>query len=254
MNRLERKMRSEHEAAFESLPWYVNGTLDGNELQRVERHLRSCVVCRGELTLQRELSERLAASEDFPLSAERGFQELKGRIEANDPSSDGGGFVRARWLDRFRETWLDRPPVGYGGRFAQAAAILVLVGLVATGVVFRLDGSDPEPAYRTLSDDAAPVADSRLHLHLVLVPDTPEIEIRALVASIGGEIGAGPSPLGVYTVATALPEDGSVTLESLLEKVRDRDSVVFAEPASPRGVGASPEGSADPATSLPIRP
>lgn len=254
MNRLERKIQSQHEAAFEILPWYVNGTLKGSELQRVERHLRSCVVCRGELTFQRELSEQLAASEDFPLSPERGLQELKERIEADEPSDSRGSIRRARWLDRLHGFVLSRWPAESGTRFAQAAAILILVGLVATGVVFRFDASDPEPVYRTLSDDAAPLADSRLHLHLVFVPDTPEIEMRALVASIGGEIVAGPSPLGVYTVATTLPEDGSVTLESLLEQLRDRDSVVFAEPTLPVGVGARPDGSADPAASLPIRP
>ena len=221
--RLERKMQSEHDAALESLPWYVNGTLEGGELQRVEQHLRSCVVCRGELPFQRELSERLAASEDFPLSPGHGLQELRSRIIAEESLTS---------LKGLRHSWQHMSPGGRGTLFAQAAAILLLVGLAATGVVSRFDRFDSEPTYRTLSDNVAPVVDARLHFHLVFGPDTPEIEMRSLVASIDGEIVAGPSPLGVYTVATTLPEDDSVTLESLLIQLRYHDSVVFAEPTS----------------------
>jgi hypothetical protein len=253
MNRLEREMRSEHDAAFESLPWFVNGTLQGAELQRVERHLNSCVVCRGELAYQRTLAQSLAASEDFPLSSERGFLELRDRIDLEESSTSRRGIANARWLTGLRRSWQHLTPGVRATLFAQAAVILLLVGLAATGIVSRIDRNESEPEYRTLSDVVAPVADSRLNLHLVFVPDTPEIEMRSLLARIGGEIVAGPSPLGVYTVATTLPEDGSVTLEALLTQLRGHDSVVFAEPASPRGSGASLEGSADPEASLPTR-
>ncbi|HIC95898.1 TPA: zf-HC2 domain-containing protein [Candidatus Bipolaricaulota bacterium] len=43
----------------ELLPWYVNGTLRGEELAEVERHLRRCRRCRAEVEELRELQAGL---------------------------------------------------------------------------------------------------------------------------------------------------------------------------------------------------
>ena len=254
MNRLEQEMQSEHAAAFASLPWYVNGTLQGSELQQVERHLANCVVCRGELTYQRGLSELIADSEDFPMSSERGWQEILERIEVEDSVSPHRQTAIARWLRAPSRLWQQTTPAVRGALLTQAAAILLLVGFAVTGILFRSRGGDLEPAYHTLSDDVAPVTDSRLRLQLVFVPDTPEIEVRSVVASIGGDIVAGPSPLGVYTVATTLPEDGSVTQKSLLHRLRGYDSVVFAELATPGGAIPGSDSLSNPAASRPDHP
>jgi len=254
MNRLEKRMQSEHAAAFANLPWYVNGTLQGSELQQVERHLANCVVCWGELAYQRGLSELVADSEDFPMSSERGWKEIVERIEADDSISSHRGSVITHWLQAPIRLWQQTTPGVHGTLLAQAAAILLLVGFAVTGILFRSRGATPEPAYHTLSDDVAPVTDSRLRIQLVFVPDTPEIEVRSVVASIGGDIVAGPSPLGVYTVATTLPEDGSVTQKSLLSRLRKHDSVVFAELATPGGAIPGSNSLSNPAGSRPDLP
>ena len=253
MNRLEKEMQSEHEAAFASLPWYVNGTLRGSELERVEQHLTSCVVCRGELAYQRDLSELIATSETFPVSPESGLRRILERIEAQDSATSHRGAPVADALRRLRRTWQELSPGVRGALLAQAAAILLLVGLATTGMLSRFADRDLEPAYQTLSDPA-PVVDSRLRLHLVFVPDTPEIVVRSVVAGIGGDIVAGPSPLGVYTVATTLPDDGSETRDSLLTRLRQSEAVVFAEPAAPGGELPIPDGSSSPEASLPDQP
>lgn len=253
MNRLEKRLRSEHDAAFASLPWYVNGTLRGSELQRLERHLTSCVVCRRELAYQRQLSELIATSEDFPVSAEDGLQAIMDRIEAEESPTSHCGTAPGSRLRGLRRSWQQITPGVRVALLAQAAAIFLLVGLAATGIVSRSGDSDLEPAYHTLSDPG-PVADPRLRLHLVFVPDTPEIEVRSVVSGIGGDIVAGPSPLGVYTVATSLPEDGSETQDSLLTGLRDHDSVVFAELVSPHGAIRTRDDSSFPPDSHPDYP
>jgi len=254
MNRLEQEMQSEHVAAFASLPWFVNGTLQGSELQLVERHLGNCVVCRGELSYQRELSELIVESEDFPLSSERGWQEILDRIEADDSISSHHAAATRHWLHAPVRLWRQSSPGVRAALLVQAAAIFLLIGFAATGILLRSGDGGLEPAYHTLSDEVAPVADSRLRIQLVFVPDTPEIEVRSVVASIGGEIVAGPSPLGVYTVATTLPEDGSVTQKSLLNRLRKHDSVVFAEIATPGGAIPGSDSLSNPAASGPDLP
>ncbi|MEJ2085538.1 MAG: zf-HC2 domain-containing protein [Acidobacteriota bacterium] len=253
MNRIEQEMQSEHAAAFAGLPWYVNETLQDSELQQVERHLATCVVCRSELAYQRKLSELIAESEDFPLSSERGWQEILQRIETEDSRSSHRSATNSHWLQVPSRLWRQTTPGVRGALLVQAAAILLLVGFAVTGI-FRSRGGTSEPSYHTLSKEVAPVADSRFRIQLVFVPDTPEIEVRSVVASIGGDIVAGPSPLGVYTVATTLPEDGSVTGESLLIRLREYDSVVFAEPATPGGAIPGSDSLIDPAASRPDHP
>jgi anti-sigma factor RsiW len=51
-----------HRAAQEALPWLLNGTLDGPELQQVREHLAACPACRADLDALRSL--RAAALPD----------------------------------------------------------------------------------------------------------------------------------------------------------------------------------------------
>ena len=41
-----------HREATLLLPWYVNGTLEGAERARTDRHVRECVACKGEVEAQ----------------------------------------------------------------------------------------------------------------------------------------------------------------------------------------------------------
>jgi len=62
----------------ELLPWYVNGTLEGEELLEVEQHLRSCLTCRREVEELRELRRGVqqAAPEPPPGDLERLMEEV----------------------------------------------------------------------------------------------------------------------------------------------------------------------------------
>lgn len=62
----------------ELLPWYVNGTLEEDELREVEEHLRSCVACRREVEEWGELRRGVqqAAPQPPPGGLERLMDEL----------------------------------------------------------------------------------------------------------------------------------------------------------------------------------
>lgn len=112
----------------ELLPWYVNGTLEGEELRRLEKHLASCLVCRRELEALRGLRHgvREAAQisdEDRPGAAglDRLLDALDGEHRPAVPVSERRGryvwplaaavvaaFGMATLLDW---PWHSQPPV-----------------------------------------------------------------------------------------------------------------------------------------------
>jgi hypothetical protein len=57
----------EHDAVQGILPWFVNGTLDASQAQRVRDHLADCVQCRADLAWQQRL--RAAAPHEAPSGA-----------------------------------------------------------------------------------------------------------------------------------------------------------------------------------------
>ena len=63
------------------LPWYVNGTLQGEELDLVPHHLRVCIVCRRELALQQRTSRAIRNSSIINLLPQLSFSRLMRRIE-----------------------------------------------------------------------------------------------------------------------------------------------------------------------------
>lgn len=52
-------MTSEHDVAWEMIPWYVTGTLPEAERRRVAAHLSACRACRAELAEQTRLRQIL---------------------------------------------------------------------------------------------------------------------------------------------------------------------------------------------------
>ena len=57
---------SEHTAVDALLPWYVNGTLRGEELARVKEHLTACDQCRREVDWLRDVFAACAAIAPIP--------------------------------------------------------------------------------------------------------------------------------------------------------------------------------------------
>ena len=88
-----------HKVVDALLPWYVNGTLQGDELEGVRRHLRECALCRQEAEWLRELYEACAVADTAP-GAPNAFRKLRSRLEARSPNhrvGDGTTWSRAGW-------------------------------------------------------------------------------------------------------------------------------------------------------------
>ena len=192
-----------HARAFELLPWLVNGTLAGYERESVEQHVRACIVCRRELKEQQRLHGAVRARRTVDVSAEAGFDRLDRELDS--------------------ETRMGRP---WRIRYATAApfAVAAAAGLAMLAVLLWVTPLPDVGAtgYETL---AASPADAAL-LDVVFADQTTAAQMQALLDDIRGEIVAGPSNLGRYSVR--VDQAAGPELDEILETLAADPRVRFA--------------------------
>ena len=171
-----------HKVAHVLLPWWVNGTLKGDELAFVQRHLDECPHCRHEVEWLRELHAACIAGEAMP-GASTAFRNLRRELE--EPTQGRDSLARLRRL-RGRTRWWQWAVA------AEFAVIVVLGGLLLTSV-------DSPVLYRTLgaSNAKTPAAGS---LVVVFDPATPEGEVQRILRSAGARIVDGPTQANAYVL------------------------------------------------------
>jgi hypothetical protein len=198
-----------HTRAFELLPWLINGTLAGAEREAVEQHVRACIVCRREIKEQQRLHVSVRARRTADVSAEAGFDRLNSQLDAVADAA------RPRW----------RIPYATAAKFAVAAAagVAVLAILLWFTPLPNLGRDD----YQTL---ATPPADAAL-VDIVFADETTAAQMQDLLADIDGEIVAGPSRLGRYSVRVASDPPSDQQLDKLIQALATDPRVRFAGPA-----------------------
>ena len=206
-----------HERAFELLPWLVNGTLQAAERDVVEQHARTCIVCRRELREQQRLATAVRAQPAVHVSAQAGLDELDRML--------GAGAQEARAAASYRHRYLALRP------FAVAAA----AGVALLAFLLWLTPL-PQPGPEAYSTLATPPSEGAVLIDVVFAQQTTAAEIGALLGEVGGEIVAGPSAVGRYSVrlAGSALDDAAVdrALATLSSDPRVRFAGrSFAEPA-----------------------
>lgn len=195
---------SAHTEAQRLLPWFVNGTLQDEELAQIELHLGECADCRRDADGLRQLQ---AAFTDIPSSADatQSFLRLRRGIEA---SRIWRPLPR---LNSIRRTWGLTPPRMRWAVATQFATILVLVGLLFVG--------DRPAAYRTLGDSAASrqgaASASPDKLVVVFDPQISEAQMRRLLRASGARIVDGPTDTGAYVLV--VPARRAATVREALQ-------------------------------------
>ena len=198
-----------HTRAFELLPWLINGTLAGGEREAVEQHVRACIACRRELKEQQRLHAAVRARRTVDVSAEAGFDRLDRELDAVP------GAPPSRWRIRYGTA----PP------FALAAAAGVALLAVLLWLT-PLPGFD-RGGYETLASQAAEAA----LVDIVFADETTAAQMQDLLDRIDGEIVAGPTELGRYSVRVAGHQPDREKLDELLGVLAADPRVRFAGPA-----------------------
>jgi hypothetical protein len=212
----------------ELLPWYLNNTLTPEERRRVEAHTASCSACRREIRQWQALQATVREMGDAvqtPMA--EGLDALRRRIEQErEPAVSWGERLQA-WLDGL----FARRPVPTLALAVVAAQLLLLVGLTAVLIEQR---GEIRSLYQTLSGPSVSPTLAPARLTVVFQEQATEAEIRNLLQRVQGTIAAGPSALGLYTIALAGERDPEERVVRALQELQRHPRVVkFAERAVP---------------------
>lgn len=198
------QMTRAHRQTIESLPWYVNGTLEADERARVERHLGECLTCRAALREEQRTQVLVREQQDVPLSAEHGLSDLLSRIDS--------GKKQAR-------PTLVRPVPVYALTIGAFVIVIGSLFLLSTRI---LEPDQSSAAFSTLSDTADI---GQPQIDIVFADSVDDEEIAEIVDSFGGRLIGGPTALGRYTVALP-PEEGSPE-EAVIERLAGDERIRF---------------------------
>ncbi|MGH8613091.1 MAG: hypothetical protein ACREYF_14015 [Gammaproteobacteria bacterium] len=221
-----------HHEVWLLLPWYVNRTLEGPELNLVQQHLQICITCRKEIAVQQRLAEAIRNSSVIGLSPQVAFSRLRERIVIGAQSSKD----QTRWWRRHQSRGLDvlarLSSVPVPRPAAIALSLLLMIGLALAARPWLLSLFET-PKYHTLArHNSLPVV--RQHdIHVVFAKTADQQEIEQLLRTIRGEVVDGPSSIGVYTVRLGSDNGSSPDIRAVLERLRHHPSVLLAEPGWP---------------------
>lgn len=189
-----------HRDVVELLPWYANGTLRPGQRQDLESHLKDCPECSRELDELRTLQSSVAsAAEHAPEPSPFLFTRALARVEEYERDK-----ARRRW-------WQLSPGLARAVIAAQFVVILVAGGLLL----------HRERQFATMSGPPAGTA-SGPRIVLGFQEGVPEQTMRQVIRGLNGNIVAGPSALGLYTIE--LPPNRDV--DQLLDQLRQNRGVI----------------------------
>jgi anti-sigma factor RsiW len=203
---------SAHNAVDALLPWYVNGTLRGEELARVKEHLTSCDQCRREVDWLRDIFAACAAIAPIP--------DAPPLADAGGIPAFGGHLQPLTLRSRISAGWRSAQPWMRMLMAAQLAALAVLGTLLAfdTGNDF---------GYRTLGAYAP--ASGRDAIAVMFDPAMTEDELRRVVTGAGARIVDGPTTTNAFVL-----EVPAARSDEAVRRLRAERRVLFAEPLGVR--------------------
>jgi hypothetical protein len=219
------------------LPWYHNQTLDQNERQQVENHLRSCLICRREMNEVSKLATVIKQSSVLDVAADTSFASLREKLQATrpvtqtpapflDPSAVTGtnkiASVRSGLLGDASNR--SRRKFRFNSRTLKSFAIAASIFLVIIPVIMQNGQQSSGTAdYFTLSATKQEVLGGT-RLRVVFEKSLSVDGIELLLEKVHGQIVDGPNLVGGYTVRLDIEKDAAIAL------LRSQSDVVLVEP------------------------
>jgi hypothetical protein len=179
----------------ELLPFYVNGTLQGEDRAWVERQLADNADARAELEWLASLRTRIADSAP-KVPATIGLDKVMMRIRGPQPTF-------AERLRGFFDLIGARPVTAFAG----LAIITLQAGAILALMQPPRDDADGLRATRATAVKEGPM------LKINFAPDAKEAEIRHLLMSVQGRLAGGPGQLGDYYVVVPAGREAAIAAQ-----------------------------------------
>lgn len=197
-----------HQALQELLPLLVNGTLAGEQLDKVSAHLRDCAQCRQDVEWQRSLA---AAAPALPegLDMERALGRLMPRLEARAAAPPPLQGVRHWWSERAWMPW----------------ALAAQTALIAVLALLALAPAERQADYRVLG--AAPRAAGG-DMVVAFRPTATVADLQRLAQANDVRIVDGPTVTGAYVLQV-----GAARQAQVAAAFKADPAVLLAEPLAP---------------------
>jgi hypothetical protein len=202
-----------HKVADALLPWFVNGTLEADELAFVQKHLSRCVSCQREVEWLRGIHAACVAGEADP-DVSGALRQLRRRL--------GERAGRRGPMAQLRNLWGHSPPWSRGV-IATQLALMVALG------AWILPAYDGSALYRTLGARNAQ-APATWNLVVVFDPVTTEADMRRILRDAGARIVDGPTQANAYVLDVPAQRQ-----DQALQDLRAQRAAVLVEQLGPQG-------------------
>jgi hypothetical protein len=217
---------------LEWIAWYPDGGLADAQRGAVEAHAAACAACREELAMLRGQTPPLAQAPD----AAQLLGRIWSRIEASAGEAPREAAQRAAGEpSSASQRPSDRAQRAAGERSSRAPRVLAAAAALAlaatAGVVAGTRLGRDEPLLETAAGAGGAPAAAAPALDVVFADGAPAARITELLHALGGEIAAGPTPLGRYRVR--LPAGSDATAAARRLRSEGAGVVLLAEPALP---------------------
>lgn len=224
MPTIEKMKKSPHAEIAALLPWYVNGTLNPAEAADVEQHVAHCPDCRSDLEQCRILATRIPEQPATWQPGASGWDHLMQDIDALETPS-APAKTPATLLQRIRAGWRKTPKPMRWTLALESMAVAALVLMVALPTA-----SLNQSGYETLSSSVEQPAVGGPRVRVFFAEEATLGEIQSLLRSLDGQIIAGPSALGGYTITLPVADRSQTALDQALAVLQSHHRVRLAEP------------------------
>lgn len=215
---------SEREEIEMLLPWYVSGKLDRADFERVERYLGDHPDMRKQLDLiGDEQHQTITANETLGAPAPGALDRLRAAIAAETPEP-------SRLAQAGQSLWQELKsllsnPTPRAVQWAGAAAALVLIA--QAGIIGSLitPATGPGTTFTTASGPQSDVKAGTVVL-VRFAPGATSSAMAKLLASVEGQIVAGPKPGGLYEVRVSSEKLSKADRDAIITKLKADSKVV----------------------------
>jgi Putative zinc-finger len=225
----------EHEEVSALLPWYVNGTINERDSQRVDAHLSVCADCNNDLALELSVYRGMTADPAVEYMPSASLKRLQARLDGvAAPAAANASADTVRTLTR--PMTRGRHSIPWLGVMAASIAVMAVALVLLTADRWQFSrSSSSQPNYYTVTT-TIPRPPGEV-IRAVFSPTITLDELQGILDEAQLRIVSGPTEAGVYSLASK----SSRPVSSSLALLREHAMVRFAESTQvAMGAGNSP--------------